>query len=87
MTDNWELITYDIWGNESDGWEVNQSFRNGNRIEFDESIADNELEELVFNELGFIGTVDNSQSFNDCIYFADDSNGCPLFELRRRITK
>ena len=85
MVDNWELITYDIWGNESDGWEVNQSFRTGNRIEFDESIADKELEELVLKELGMIGTVDNSQSFNDCIYFADESNGCPLFELRRVI--
>lgn len=85
MTDNWELITYDIWGNESDGWEVNNSFRTGNRIEFDESITDNELEELVFNELGFIGTVDNSQSFSDCIYFTDESNGCPVFELRRVI--
>ena len=85
MTDNWELITYDIWGNESDGWEVNNSFRTGRLIELDESITDNELEELVFNELGFIGTVDNSQSFNDCIYFADESNGCPLFELRRVI--
>lgn len=85
MNDNWELITYDIWGNESDGWEVNNSFRTGRLIELDESITDNELEELVLKELGMIGTVDNSQSFNDCIYFADEFNGCPLFELRRVI--
>lgn len=85
MNQEWELITYDIWGNESEGWEVNNSFRTDKIILFDESIKDNELEELVLNELGMIGTVDNSQSFNDCIYFSDESNGCPLFELRRVI--
>lgn len=85
MNREWELITYDIWGNESDGWEVNNSFRTGRLIELDESITDNKLEELVLEELGMIGTVDNSQSFNDCIYFTDESNGCPLFELRRVI--
>ncbi len=25
----WEVITYDVWGNERDGFEVNQAFRHG----------------------------------------------------------
>ena len=85
MGSEWQLITYDIWGNESDGWEVNNSFRTDKFIVFDESIKDKELEELVLSELGMVGTVDNSQSFNDCIYFYDESSGKPEFELRRVI--
>jgi hypothetical protein len=26
----WEVITYDVWGNSKDGYEVNQAFRSGN---------------------------------------------------------
>jgi hypothetical protein len=25
----WDVITYDVWGNENDGYEVNQAFRSG----------------------------------------------------------
>lgn len=29
ITTEWELRTYDVWGNAKDGYEINDSFRNG----------------------------------------------------------
>ena len=88
MVNEWELITYDVWGNESDGYDVNDLYRTGKKIEFDESITNKELENLVFDEFGLDGSIDdNYLILEDSYYFIDSKTHSPLFELRKVVVK
>jgi hypothetical protein len=88
MVHEWELITYDVWGNESDGYEVNDLYRTNKKIKFDDSITNKELENLVFDELGMDGSIDdNYLILEDLYYFIDLKTHSPLFELRKVVVK
>ena len=54
----WTLINYfDVWGNEVDGWEVNDSRIERNDIAIDDSMTNKDiLDKLV--EVGFLTTSD-----------------------------
>ena len=40
MKRTYEVITYDVWGNAKDGFQVNDVFRTGRTIELDENASD-----------------------------------------------
>lgn len=39
-SDRWEFISYDLWGNDEDGYEVNQSFTTGIILDIEDSDTD-----------------------------------------------
>ena len=79
------LYTYDLWGNETEGYEVNNVFGTDITIDVPESISDEELLKLLaaetdtpFEEIeGY--TIEGEIEF--ILYFLDE-NGNPAFELR-----
>ena len=81
----YEYISYDVWGNESDGYEVNQSFHTGEYIEIDPDLSDKDLLISMIRQ-GFIkdsicfDAVDIQGEPEYSLYF--EYNGRPEFELR-----
>lgn len=59
---NWSLWTYDVWGNEEDGFEVNNKFEVDNHIDID---YDNVTDEEILSILKRYGVVDNDTTLDD----------------------
>ncbi|MCI0560272.1 MAG: hypothetical protein MN733_17435 [Nitrososphaera sp.] len=83
---NFEVVEYDVWGNEEDGYVVNDVFRTGNHISLNECelesdvlLADALTEGLICfrkaSDLRFGGD-------SSVIYVNEAYTGKPLFELR-----
>lgn len=73
----YELITYDIWGNAKDGFQVNQAFHSGHFI----SVGPNTSNAAINRRLGLHGVEWNGDDF--VLYGTFKRNGCPAGELRR----
>jgi hypothetical protein len=84
----WNTILYDVWGNDEDGYEVNDCFA-GPPIElegeqhFDNAIVLEKLMESGFQHYG--ATVDDLtfDSDEDIIYINDAKNGKPILCIQR----
>ena len=52
----YEILSYDIWGNDIDGYEVNDTYRTGYYIEIDNpyDITDKEIKQKLY-QVGYIG--------------------------------
>ena len=55
----YEYISYDVWGNENDGYEVNQAFHTGEFVDIDPIASDEGIVESLQEQMGFIsGSID-----------------------------
>lgn len=86
----YEIITYDVWGNSEDGWDVNQAFHtrkfvsipDGHEADADLIINILKSEDVVDEEMNSKNTnVDISHEHT--IYFERSDDSKPLFELRK----
>lgn len=79
----YRLHTLDVWGNETDGYEVNDAFNRG-FITLKEDFNDSELLDAIDNKIGLQGReyaeIDDFGAL-DFIEIRDKSNGMPVFHL------
>jgi len=90
----YEILSYDVWGNEKDGFEVNDTHRTGYTCRIPEN-ADNAAIVRALKRCGWLKKTLKTKSvdfsYNDAImrdewtpiYFNDARNGRPEGELRR----
>jgi hypothetical protein len=72
----YEVISYDVWGNSRDGFEVNQAFHTGDYIELPDDASDY----LINRRLGVRGVVwEGEIQFG---LYGTHKNGKPACELR-----
>lgn len=72
-----EVISYDVWGNARDGFEVNQAFHTGRYIEVDENTSD----AAINRRLGVQGiSWDGDPAYT--LYGTLKRNGMPALELQ-----
>lgn len=81
-----ELIEYDVWGNATEGFNVNQAFRTGAFYYLDENLSDrgiiNSLRKQGLIKKGIHYTsIDIEGDFESTLYFTDSRTGMPDFEL------
>lgn len=83
----WQWVDYDVWGNEADGYEVNQPFRTTHKIALKD---DAKLTDMLkaLRASGVLGGKATSKSVamedhKDVIYFTATEDGYPLGELRK----
>jgi hypothetical protein len=80
------IITYDVWGNNKDGYEVNDKFRYGT-FKTDISLLDTEkgvlnfLNEVFFNKKVSEKQIDIELVDENITYVSDAKNGKPLLEI------
>ena len=88
----YEIISYDVWGNKKDGYEVNNAFRTGWFIELPEDASDKQIRSALYRsgycsrgilsmKIEHDGTGDELSSY----YLEDNSvraGGMPFCELR-----
>lgn len=73
----YEVISYDIWGNARDGFEVNQAFRTGRFIDIDANTTDR----AINRRLGVQGIQwDGEHEYT--LYGTLKRNGMPALELQ-----
>lgn len=83
----YEIIDYDVWGNERDGFNVNQSFHTGHFVEIPEDATDAEIVRILKDEGVLKKTVRTAsvgiegESGYD-LYFTHLPTSRPEFELR-----
>lgn len=87
----WELVTYDVWGNARDGFEVNNAFRSGTvtldcelhvyNIGTDQQFIAGEVSDRELRKkLGIKGTIEVDG--DDMVYYIIRPSGYPLCEIR-----
>jgi hypothetical protein len=86
----YQLYTYDVWGNEKDGYEVNNIFSTNAIYELDENMTDKEIVKALKDQ-GLIkkgihtSSIEIDGEMDYTLYFDDVKGGhCkPDFELRK----
>jgi hypothetical protein len=79
----YDLILYDVWGNEKDGWDVNDGFRCGVSVTLPEDATDAQVIAAIYSEEERADVVvDPGES--DIICMRAVHNGRPIGELRLR---
>lgn len=80
----WRLVTYDVWGNEEDGYEVNNKFSTSTVV----SIRENATDDQVITALRRAGVIKGVRSKSidldgddEVIAVTDARDGQPAFEL------
>lgn len=74
----YEIISYDVWGNARDGFEVNNAFHTGEFVELDGQESDY----TINRRLGVRGvTWDGDPDYT--LYGTLKRNGMPAMELRK----
>lgn len=89
MKHTYDVWSYDVWGNEEDGFEVNDRSKIGT---IDLSDADVDVDRQLINQLiknGFLKENANVSDFaiDGCqytLYVNVEANGYPLYELVRQ---
>lgn len=79
----YRLYTYDVWGNQNDGWDVNRTYKSAWTISksiYDE-LGDEELTQKIEHILGIECQIDRNCSDDTVIYFSSEQ-GEPVCELR-----
>lgn len=74
----YEVISYDVWGNASDGFEVNQAFHTGREFEIDSEATDY----AINRKLGVQGVTWGGEP-EYTLYGTLKRNGMPALELQR----
>lgn len=59
----WRWVSYDVWGNEEDGFQVNDEFKSGSVFDIPEGASDEEIRDIVGLNPGF--EFDDSADFGD----------------------
>lgn len=85
----YKLYSYDVWGNEEDGFEVNDIYPTGMEIELEDE-EDNDEEMLrALIEVDFLkytcrsGDIIFENDDEECITFSDAETYQPIGELRK----
>lgn len=73
----YEVITYDVWGNAREGFEVNNAFSTGRYIEVDENTSD-----MAINRRLGVRGVEWDGEPGYALYGTIKRNGMPALELR-----
>jgi len=81
----YQYISYDVWGNETDGYEVNQTFTTNQYVQLNEDMTDSEIIDSLISQDFARDTVNRDLIHIDgelgfSLYFEYD--GKPEFELR-----
>ena len=85
----YDVISYDVWGNDEDGYEVNDAHKVGTiELAAYQCTNDARLTQCLINE-GLLkeGTTAQDliiEGWNEIIYIAEYSNSYPLYELRKQ---
>lgn len=79
--ETYELVSYDVWGNAEDGWEVNQSFRTGHEIQVPVGASDKKFLSVAMIDQR-IYEVDNAISDENTVYIRRKRDGMPAHEWR-----
>lgn len=77
----WRYVSYDVWGNAEDGFEVNQTFTTPLRVELPDDFTRDDLLAALRDQLDWSfadGAVDVHE---DTIYLACSINGRPEGEF------
>lgn len=77
----YQLYTYDVWGNEEDGFEVNDVFKTGETYTFSTDEPTNE-EICKALELQIPAEQVRIDAYEDVMYLTNDMTGKPFCELR-----
>ena len=85
----YEIIDYDVWGNEKDGFEVNQAFYTGHYVDIPENASDAEVVRILKDEGVLKKTVRTSSVGIEgeegyTLYFTHLPTARPEFELRAK---
>lgn len=86
--DKFEIFGYDVWGNEEDGFEVNDVHSTGRYVKLHEDMDDTDIIDTL-KEIDYFGvryrsdwfTIDGE--FDDVLYIILAAKGLPICELRR----
>lgn len=77
MKYNWELWILDVWGNEIDGYEVNNRSKL-KIVELSKDATDQEILDVIgISDCADLVTIDG----DDMMIFVDDIDGMPLYQL------
>lgn len=84
--DRFRVYTYDIWGNEEGGFEVNDIFMTSEYVTLSDNMTDAEILHALEEEGIIISGIDHEKveidgEFDYALYFSYDDR--PEFELRR----
>ena len=81
----YDLILYDVWGNEKDGWDVNDGFRCGVSVTLPEDATDAQVIAAIYLEKDRADVVVDSGDCDSGIFcLSAVHNGRPIGELRLR---
>ena len=87
----YDLINYfDVWGNEEDGWDVNDVSRDETDIYIDDDLTDEEIVDYLIDQVGFLSPAARGKvevwNDGDMIEFSVAETGEPLGRLERKRT-
>lgn len=85
MKRHYEIISYDVWGNNEDGYEVNNKFTTGITLEIEETESNEKIIKML-KDLNYLNKlikfVVSDQSDENNIYIDLASDYRPICELR-----
>lgn len=93
IVSTWDIVTYDVWGNAKDGWEVNDAYRSGTvdiRLRPEthnvgtpmEFVSASPSDADIRDALGVSRIRLETEGDDLCIYVNRARDGYPLGELR-----
>jgi hypothetical protein len=86
MRAQWNVLLLDVWGNEVDGYEVNDQWDSGVTLELDDNAQTHEVLSLLCTEMGGNPdalSVDENMDTTDEMHVGDSETGRPECVLRR----
>jgi hypothetical protein len=78
----WRWISYDVWGNSDDGYEVNAAYTTSVVYRISEDATDETILKTVWSDDSDKVEIE-CHSTEDTIYFVSKDDGQPLGEIRR----
>jgi hypothetical protein len=78
----WRWISYDVWGNETDGWEVNAAYTTSVVYRISEDATDETILKTIWEDDADKVKLEWS-SVEDTIFFSAKETSEPLGEIRR----
>jgi hypothetical protein len=78
----WRWISYDVWGNENDGWEVNAAYPTSVVYRLPVEASDETILKTVWEDDSNEVEIE-SYSTEDTVYFVSKDDSKPLGEIRR----
>jgi len=83
LTRTFEVIIYDVWGNERDGWEVNDATNTHRNVSIPDDATDREVVLAVYDAITAEHVeVDPNYQSEDTFYLRAKMNHRPIMELR-----